>query len=836
MNNNKKKIIIVGGVAGGASTAARLRRLDENADIIMFEKGEYISFANCGLPYYIGEVIEERDNLIVQTVEQMSAKFKLDIRNLSEVINIDRDNKLVEVKNHSTGEVYRESYDVLVLSPGAHPIKPPIKGIEQCDNLFTLRNIPDTDRIKSFVDNNKIKHATVIGGGFIGLEMAENLHKRGMKVTIVEASNQVMAPLDIEMASIIHDHMIGKNVELILNDGVAAFEEEGKKVILSSGREVETDMIILSIGVKPETKIAKDAGLNLNERGAIVVDKYMKTSDENIYALGDAVEIMDFVNNKPTMIPLAWPANRQGRIVADNISGKKTPYKGTLGSSVAKVFDYTVATTGNNEKTLKRLGLQYKAIHIHPGSHAGYYPGAFPIAFKLLFNPETGKIYGAQGVGVDGVEKRIDMIATAIKAGLMVEDLQDIEPCYAPPYNSAKDPVNMMGYYGANIMEGLVKTIQWYEVDGLDKENSIILDVREAEELTTGAIDNTINIPLGKLRERLNELPKNKVIYVTCQVGLRGYVACRILEANGYECFNVDGGVKTYLTVKRAEKSLEDQQRNNEIGNHEEAVMAVGDLNMEEIKAKVTINACGLQCPGPIRKVFEETSKMNEGEILKICASDPGFGKDIKAWCEKTGNTLLKGECNDKKVFEAYIKKGASKNNDGVAADSCSLSASPVKEKNGATMVVFSGDLDKAIASFIIATGAASMGKEVTMFFTFWGLNILKSKDKPKVQKKPMEKMFDVMLPGHPGQLPLSQMNMMGMGSAMIKKIMKDNNVDSLEELIENAIKMGVKVVACSMSMDLMGIKKEEFIHGVEIGGVASYLGSAEDSGLNLFI
>ena len=429
----KKKVLIVGGVAGGASTAARLRRLDEDAEIIMFEKGEYISFANCGLPYYIGDVIPTREALIVQTVEQMSRKFNLDIRNLSEVISINKEEKEVRVKNYRTGEVYEESYDTLVLSPGAKPIKPPIAGIEDCKNLFTLRNIPDMDNIKSFLEEEKPKRAIVIGGGFIGLEMAENLHEKGVNVTLVEGSNQVMGPLDIEMASIIHFHLIDNGVDLILNDGVEEFKNNGKKVILKSGKEIYGDMIILSIGVRPETTIAKEAGLKLNERGAIIVDEYMKTSDPNIYALGDAVEIMDFVNKKPTMIPLAWPANRQGRLVADNISGKEVKYKGTLGSSVAKVFDYTVASTGNNEKTLKRLGIEYKAIHIHPGSHAGYYPGAFPIAYKMLFNPKTGEIYGAQGVGMDGVEKRIDIIATAIKGGLKVEDLQDVEPCYAPP-------------------------------------------------------------------------------------------------------------------------------------------------------------------------------------------------------------------------------------------------------------------------------------------------------------------------------------------------------------------------------------------------------------------
>lgn len=828
-----KKIVIVGGVAGGASTAARLRRLDENAEIIMFEKGEYISFANCGLPYYIGETIDERGKLIVQTVEEMSEKFNLDIRNLSEVISIDKENKKLKIKNHKTDEEYEENYDVLVLSPGAAPIKPAIPGINECDNLFTLRNIPDTDRIKYFVDNYKPKHATVIGGGFIGLEMAENLHARGINVTVVEASDQVMAPLDIEMASIIHEHLIDKNVELILKDGVAGFENKGKKIKLSSGKEIETELIILSIGVRPETTIAKEAGLSLNERGAIIVDKFMKTSAPSIFALGDAVEIMDFVSKKPTMIPLAWPANRQGRIVADNICGKNVEYKGTLGSSVAKVFDYTVATTGNNEKTLKRLGVPYEAIHIHPGSHAGYYPGAFPISFKMLFDPKSGKIFGAQGVGLDGVEKRIDLLATAIKGNLTVFDLQDVEPCYAPPYNSAKDPVNMLGYHSSNIIGGLTKSIQWHEIDSLDKDNYIIIDVREEFELITGGFDNSIHIPLGKLRERINEIPRDKDIYVTCQVGQRGYVATRILEQKGFKATNIDGGVKTYSIVKRAEDSIKNQGQNinNNIEVKEEVAVMKEDINLSDINIHMTLNACGLQCPGPIKRVFEEMKNLEEGKILHVKASDSGFSKDIKSWCSATGNTLLKAEFDNKeKAFVAYIQKGTYK----VAQQNAPEVQAP--DKNGATLVVFSGDLDKAIASFIIATGAASMGKEVTMFFTFWGLNILKSADKPSVSKDMMEKMFDVMLPAHPGKLPLSQMNMMGMGPAMIKQIMKKHNVDSLETLIKNAIDMGVKVVACSMSMELMGIKKEEFIEGVEIGGVASYLGSTENSGLNLFI
>lgn len=827
-----KKIIIVGGVAGGASTAARLRRLDEKAQIIMFEKGEYISFANCGLPYYIGGSINEREKLIVQTVETMSSKFNLDIRNLSEVIKIDKENKSVSVKNHKTGETYEESYDVLVLSPGAKPIKPPISGINECKNLFTLRNIPDTDKIKTYVDNNKPKHAVVIGGGFIGLEMAENLHDKGIKLTLVEASEQVMAPLDIEMVSVIHDHLISKDIELILKDGVKFFSENGNKVILSSGKEIKTDMIILSIGVKPETTIAKEAGLKLNERGAIIVDNYMKTSDENIYALGDAVEITDFINKKPTMIPLAWPANRQGRLVADNICGRDITYQGTLGSSVAKVFDYTVATTGNNEKTLKRIGLDYKAIHIHPGSHAGYYPGAFPISLKMTFDPKTGKIFGAQGVGIEGVEKRIDVLATAIKGGLTVFDLPDIETCYAPPYNSAKDPVNMLGYYASNIIEDLVEIVQWNEVDNIIADSGVIIDVREEFELATGKIPNSMHIPLGQLRDRLNEIPKNKKLYATCQIGLRGYVACRILEQHGLKCINIDGGVKTYLAVKRAEESINKQNKSEKINtNSEDFDMDMENIDIAKIDANVTLDACGLQCPGPIRRVFEEINKMQEGQILEVRASDPGFSRDIQSWCEKTRNTLMKAEFDKtKKAFVAYIRKGLTVLN---VNPSCNINQS---DKNGATLVVFSGDLDKAIASFIIATGAASMGKEVTMFFTFWGLNILKRKDKPNVSKDTMEKMFDIMLPSHTDKLPLSQMNMAGMGPKMINQIMKKHNVDDLDTLIKNAMDMGVKVVACTMSMDLMGIKSEEFIDGVDLGGVASYLGATEDAGLNLFV
>ncbi|SFA84077.1 CoA-disulfide reductase [Clostridium frigidicarnis] len=818
-----KKVIIVGGVAGGASTAARLRRIDENCEIIMVEKGEYISFANCGLPYYIGGTIKERENLIVQTIEGMSDRFNMDIRNFSEVIEVNKEAKTIKIKNVKTSEIYEESYDTLVLSPGASPIKPPIPGINDCNNLFTLRNIPDTDNIKNFVDNNSPKNAIIVGGGFIGLEMAENLHDKGLNVTLVEMSNQVMAPLDYEMASIVHEHLVDKNINLILEDGVKSFSDNGKKVILNSGKIIETDIILLSIGVNPESTIAINAGIKVNQRKAIIVDEYMTTSDPNIYALGDAVEVKDYINGNPTMIPLAWPANRQGRIVADNISGGKIKYNGTLGSSVAKVFDLTVATTGNNEKILNKLSINYKVIHIHPGSHAGYYPGSFPIAIKVIFDPQNGRILGAQGVGLDGVEKRIDVIATAIKGKLTISDLADLELCYAPPYSSAKDPVNMAGYVASNILDGSIDTIQWNEVDTLINKSEVFLDVRESLEVEMGSIKSSINIPLGDLRKRLTELPKDREIYVYCQVGLRGYIACRILSQHGFKCKNLDGGYKTYSSVIDFNENSSSKNVNGVNTDTEPS----SDSSINEVS--VTLDACGLQCPGPIRRVFEEIENLNPGDILEVRATDPGFKKDIKSWCEKTGNILMKAEFEkSQNAFIVWIKK---------RVPSCSsITTTSKAEKDGATLVVFSGDLDKAIASFIIATGAASMGKPVTMFFTFWGLNILKKKSKPSIKKDMVEKMFDMMLPSSTSKLPLSKMNMAGMGPKMINHIMNKNNVDSLDTLIENALKMNVNMVACSMSMDLMGIKKEELIDGIEIGGVASYLASTEDSGLNLFI
>lgn len=550
-----KKILIVGGVAGGATAAARLRRLDETSQIIMFERGEYISFANCGLPYYIGGVIENREALLVQTVEGMSKRFNLDIRNFSEVVSIDPENKTISVKNLKTNEEYKESYDELILSPGASPTKPPIPGLDKADNVFTLRNIPDTDRIKAYVDDNRPKEAVVIGGGFIGVEMAENLVERGVKVHLIEMLDQVMAPFDYEMAQILHGHMEDNGVDLILGDGVDSFKNDGNTIVLKSGKQISTDMTILSIGVRPENKLAKDAGLDLGPRGHILVDENMMTSKDHIYAVGDAIQTKDLIFQEGASIALASPANRQARIVADRINGIDSKYKGVLGTSVAKVFDMTASSTGNNEKKLKQMGIEnYETVHLHPLSNAGYYPTANPMDLKLIFEVPSGKVLGAQAIGYTGVEKRIDVIATAIAAGMTVRELQDIELAYAPPFSSAKDPVNMAGYAASNILDGLVKKVDVMEIDQLVEDGEYLLDIRTEEEYSLGNINGSVNIPLDELRDRMDEIPKDRIIYVNCQVGLRGYLGCRILNQNGFNTYNLDGGYSLYSNYKRVIK------------------------------------------------------------------------------------------------------------------------------------------------------------------------------------------------------------------------------------------------------------------------------------------
>ncbi|MCX7786217.1 MAG: FAD-dependent oxidoreductase [Spirochaetes bacterium] len=822
------KVVIVGGVAGGATTAARLRRNSEKAEILIFERGGYISYANCGLPYYIGEVIRDRNNLFVVTKETFERNFRVQVRVFSEVTSIDRTAKRVTVTDLSTGKEYEESYDKLVLSPGAEPVRPPIPGIQD-ERIFTLRSVTDTDAIKGFIDTRRPKRAVIVGAGFIGLEMAENFRNRGLQVILVEMAQQVMNVVDYEIAAEVHQHLKTKQVEFYLNDGVASFEgtKDHLTVTLKSGRKIETDFVLLSIGVRPDTKLAKAAGLQIGTTGGIKVNEYLQTSDPDIYAVGDAIEFPNPITGKPTLTYLAGPANKQGRIVADNIIyGNQKTYSGAIGTAIAKVFDLTVASTGLAEKTLKSEGLPYQAINIHSSSHAGYYPGAKGMSIKITFHPESGKLYGAQIVGYEGVDKRIDLFATVLRHGGTVQELTEIEHAYAPPYSSAKDPVNMAGFVAENILKGRSRHIQWHELLEKDLSTLFLLDVRTPEEYQLGTIEGAVNIPHYEVRHRLAEIPKDRTIVVFCAAGLRAYLAERILRENGYsDIFNLSGGYKTYQ-IATQKQSSEDIFEKDFIGKDDLIYQANPDRSRAETSTiRITkLDTTGLQCPGPIMKLKAAMESVSVGDRVLALASDPGFGRDVAAWCTMTGNKLI-GVEEEGGIIRAIVEKGVK-------------TTPQVLEGTGeaVTLIVFSNDLDRALASFVIANGAASAGKRVTMFFTFWGLSVIKKPEKVKIRKDWMASMFGFMLPKNSKKLGLSKMHFAGIGPKMMRFRMKQKQVDSLEAMIQSALSSGVKLVACQMSMDVMGVKKEELLEGVEIGGVATYLSEASKSQVNLFI
>ncbi|WP_319200415.1 CoA-disulfide reductase [uncultured Ilyobacter sp.] len=823
------KILIVGGVAGGASAAARLRRINEDAEIVMFERGEYISFANCGLPYHIGGVIKDRENLLVQTIEGMKTRFNIDVKIKTEVTKIDRENKKIYAKNLKTGETFEESYDRLLLSPGAAPFIPPIPGVNS-PNIFSLRNMSDMDSIINHIEKNSVKRAVVVGAGFIGIEVAENLLERDIEVSILEKAPQVLTMVDEEIAAQVHQNIKDKEVELYLEDGVTQFEDvEGKTVVkLESGKEITADMVVMAIGVKPENDLAKEAGLETGKKGGITVNQYLQTSDENIYAVGDAIEVKHYLSGEESIIPLAWPANRQGRIVADNMLGiNLKAYNGSLGTSIIKAFDTTVAATGMNERYLKTAGTEYMVATINRNSHASYYPGGVPITLKLLFTKD-GDILGAQGLGCKGVDKRIDVIATAIKGKMKVWDLQDLELAYAPPYNSAKDPVNILGYVAENMIKGEVETIRYFQIEDYQKNNNVqLLDIRTKDENELGSIPDSMHLDLAELRDNLSKLDKDKEYIVYCQVGLRGYIAYRMLVQHGFKAKNLDGGYKLWQYTK-SEQSNRDIFNDKDQFKHKEAscCKTVSELIDEEREMNkiIEVDACGLQCPGPILKTKKTMESIGEGEVLSIKATDPGFKKDIATWSEKTGNKLLDVQLENG-IVTAHVKKGGESKNPTL-----------ITEKDTQTMVVFSGDLDKILASFIIANGALAMGKKVSMFFTFWGLNALRKENYTNKNKGVIDKMFGMMMPKGVNKLKLSKMNMGGMGTAMMKYVMKEKNVDSLEKLMKTYLENGGKITACTMSMDVMGIAKEELIEGIEYGGVASYLGDSQEAYSNLFI
>ena len=785
------KTVIIGGGAAGASCAARLRRLDENCEILILEKTNEISIANCGLPYYVSGVINEREKILVSSVEKFKNWFNIDVKLNTEVVSIDRENKTVLTQS---GE--NISYDKLVLAQGASPIVPNFEGMD-LSKVFSVRNLSDADKIKDYVKNNNSKKAVVIGGGFIGVEMAENLCEMGLETTLVELAGQILAPVDSEVATFAQNTMKENGIELILSDGVKEFREN--TIILNSGKEVAFDIVIMAIGVKPETKLAKDSGLEV-QRG-IIVNEFMQTSDSSIYAAGDSVEILDFVTNTNTLIPLAGPANRQGRIIADNICDIKSTYKKSQGTSVIKVFDLTVASVGNNEKQLKQKQIPYWKTYAFSRSHAGYYPDSTQVLFKLIFD-STGKILGAQAVGDSGVEKRIDVISSIMRLNGTVQDMLDSELCYAPPYSSAKDPVNILGMNADNILRGFVKPAYMEDLN-----DALLIDVRVPVSYKTNTINGAINIPIDEIRKRTDEIPKDKKVVLFCNTGYTSYCASRILIQKGYNnVYSLCGGFELY---KELTKTLSAVPKT--------ALCA----NVASNSQKTIIDATGLQCPGPIMKVSDAISRAKDGEIFEVHCNDKGFKSDIGAWCESSSNSLLEIK-NEGREIVATIQKGAVQNKEN-------------KHKNAQTIVVFSNDLDKVLASFIIANGAKASGKDVVMFFTFWGLNVLRKPNK-KVKKGFIDKMFSLMMPNGADKLTLSKMNMLGFGSKLMKWVMKNKNISTLNELIQTAQKSGIKFIACNMSMDVMGIKEEELIEGIEIAGVAKYIAESNGANSNLFI
>lgn len=809
------KHIIIGGVAGGATAAARIRRADENAEIVLVEKGKYISYANCGLPYYIGGVIKSRDKLFVQTPEAFSRRFNVDVRTRHEALSIDTERHEVSIRR-ADGTTYTETYDRLLLSPGAEPVRPPLEGIDT-EGIFTLRNVDDTDRIHSYLGIHRVRHAVVVGGGFIGLEMAENLHHAGAGVSIVEMADQVMAPVDFSIASHVHRHLMDKGVGLWLGRGVERFTSDNGsiKVWLNTGETLSADLVLLSIGVRPSVKLAREAGIELGARG-IKVNRWLQTSSPDVYAVGDAIEYEHPIAGGPWLNYLAGPANRQARIAADNmVYGNREEYEGSIGTSVAKVFDITVGATGLAAKHLKRMGVPYLTSVTTSSSHAGYYPGAFNLTLKLTFAPDTGRIYGAQCVGVDGVDKRIDEIAMLIKRGGTVRDLVRTEQAYAPPFSSAKDPVAIAGYVACNTLDGVMPVVTWRELAAADRSEVCLVDVRTPEEYSLGTIDGAVNIPLDDLRGRLGEIDRESDVIVFCAVGLRGYLAQRILLGRGYRRVrNLAGGYKTYSLATQKVEPVEGQP----CGQAEDSGAESGDM--------LRLDACGLQCPGPIMQVKNAVDGMKAGQRIEVRATDPGFARDAESWCRSTGNKFV-SKTSEGGYHTVVIEK----------REACASAVTPAAGgSRDKTFIMFSDSLDRAIATFVLANGAAATGGKVTIFFTFWGLNVIKKRRKPHVEKDIFGRMFAWMLPSDSTCLHLSKMSMLGLGDRLMRHIMRRKNISQLEELMREAVYNGVELIACQMTMDMMGISRDELIDGVTVGGVATYMERAGNSGVNLFI
>jgi NADPH-dependent 2,4-dienoyl-CoA reductase/sulfur reductase-like enzyme/peroxiredoxin family protein/rhodanese-related sulfurtransferase/TusA-related sulfurtransferase len=836
------KYLIVGGVAGGAGVA--LRRLDETAEITVFERGDYVSYANCGLPYYAGGVITDRGRLFIMTPEKFKAALNVNVLTAHEAVSIDRKGKSLRVRSLKTGNEFDAPYDFLILSPGAAPMRPPIPGIDN-PAILSLRSVADVDAIKARLDSGRISSAVVVGGGFIGLEMAENLAERGAAVTVVEALDQVMNVIDYEMAAIVHEHLRRKGVSLRLKDGVSSFgpRSSGVSVKLSSGAEIQAELVILSIGVRPDTQLARAAGLELAANGAIKVDGFFATSDPSIRAVGDAIEFMSPILGLPLTVPLAGPANKQARLCADALLLERPkPYKGSIGTSIAKVFDLAVGTTGASEKALAKAGIPYAVAATHSGSHAGYYPGSLQLSLKLLYSPASGRILGAQCVGADGVDKRIDVVAAFIQRQGTVSDLAEFEHAYAPPFSSAKDPLNMLGFIAQNAMEGRSRLATWREVDAWRERGAFFLDVRSPQEFELGSLPGAVNIPHTEIRSRLAEIPRDRPILVNCAIGLRGYLAERVLRLNGYaDVGNLTGGYRTWsaaaseLALAASANAVPPASPRAAADSKPAPGGSAAHSEEDGSPGAVPgiLDARGLQCPGPIIQLKRGMDALKGGQRLMVLATDPGFARDVKSWCSLTGNTLVSLE-QGKGDIKALVEKG----DIGLCGGApCPAPGAPAPQgPAGATFIVFSDDMDKALASFVLANGAAATGRVVTMFFTFWGLSVIRDPRAGRVGKDFMGRMFGIMLPKGTKKLSLSKMNMGGMGSAMMRARMKAKNVDQLDAMMAQARASGVRMIACQMSMDIMGLKAEELVVGVEVGGVATYIEAAAASGVNLFI
>lgn len=695
-------------------------------------------------------------------------------------------------------------------------MRPPLEGIDT-EGIFTLRNVDDTDRIHNYLGTHRVRHAVVVGGGFIGLEMAENLHHAGAGVSIVEMADQVMAPVDFSIASHVHRHLMDKGVGLWLGRGVEKFTSENGsiKVWLNTGETLSADLVLLSIGVRPSVRLAREAGIELGARG-IKVNRWLQTSSPDVYAVGDAIEYEHPIAGGPWLNYLAGPANRQARIAADNmVYGNREEYEGSIGTSVAKVFDITVGAAGLAAKHLKRMGVPYLTSVTTSSSHAGYYPGAFNLTLKLTFAPDTGRIYGAQCVGVDGVDKRIDEIAMLIKRGGTVRDLVRTEQAYAPPFSSAKDPVAIAGYVACNTLDGVMPVVTWRELAAADRSEVCLVDVRTPEEYSLGTIDGAVNIPLDDLRGRLGEIDRESDVIVFCAVGLRGYLAQRILLGRGYRRVrNLAGGYKTYSLATQKVEPVEGQP----CGQAEDSGAENGDM--------LRLDACGLQCPGPIMQVKNAVDGMKAGQRIEVRATDPGFARDAESWCRSTGNKFV-SKTSEGGYHTVVIEK----------REACGSAVTPAAgESRDKTFIMFSDSLDRAIATFVLANGAAATGGKVTIFFTFWGLNVIKKRRKPHVEKDIFGRMFAWMLPSDSTCLHLSKMSMLGLGDRLMRHIMRRKNISQLEELMREAVYNGVELIACQMTMDMMGISRDELIDGVTVGGVATYMERAGNSGVNLFI